>query len=263
MPWLVSYAVGTMLGAALLGLLPEALDSLAPTPVLGTLLGGILTFFVLEKLVLWRHCHDDHDCEVHPSTATMVVVGDAVHTFVDGAVIAAAALVSLPLAATTAVAVAAHEIPQEAGDVAILLAAGHSRTRALMLNLVSAATGMLGASCMLLFGSATPAAVPYVLAFAAGNFLYVAMADLIPNLHRRQPGQQRHAAGRAHRARCPDHRPAVARSRRRPPDRTLIHAQAPNHRDNQAFSMFGPLGTALAQTQGDTASRSEVIQCVL
>jgi zinc and cadmium transporter len=183
-PWLVSYAVGTMLGAALLGLLPEALDSLAPSPVLGTLLAGILTFFVLEKLVLWRHCHDDDQCEIHPSTVTMVIVGDAVHTFVDGAVIAAAAIVSLPLGATTALAVAAHEIPQEAGDFAILLAAGQSRGRALMLNLVSACGGMAGAASMLLFGSSTPAAVPYVLAFAAGNFLYVAMADLIPNLHR-------------------------------------------------------------------------------
>lgn len=183
-PWFVSFAVGTMLGAALLGLLPEALDVLPPTPVLATLLAGILTFFILEKLVLWRHCHDDDTCEIHVSTVTMVIVGDAFHTFVDGAVIAAAALVSLPLGATTALAVAAHEIPQEVGDFAILLAAGRSRAQAVTLNLVSAAAGMAGAASMLLFGSATPAAVPYVLSFAAGNFLYVAMADLIPNLHR-------------------------------------------------------------------------------
>lgn len=183
-PWLVSYAVGTLLGAALLDLVPRALDSLAPPPVFGTLLGGILTFFVLEKLVLWRHCHDDHACEIHSSTVTMVIVGDAVHTFVDGAVIAAATLVSLPLGATTALAVAAHEIPQEVGDFAILLAAGKSRGQALLLNLSSGAAGLLGAGGMLVFGSQTPDAVPYVLAFAAGNFLYVAMADLIPNLHR-------------------------------------------------------------------------------
>ena len=183
-PWLVSYAVGTLLGAALLGLLPQALESLPPPPVLGTLLAGILTFFILEKLVLWRHCHADDDCEIHSSTVPMVIVGDAVHTFVDGVVIAAAALVSLPLGVTTAIAVAAHEIPQEAGDVGILLAAGQSRSRALFLNLASGIAGMAGAACMLLFGAGTPAAVPYVLAFAAGNFLYVAMADLIPNLHR-------------------------------------------------------------------------------
>jgi zinc and cadmium transporter len=144
-PWLVSYAVGTLLGAALLGLLPQALGTLRPTPVFASLLAGILTFFVLEKLVLWRHCHDDDTCEVHRSTATLVIIGDAVHTFVDGVVIAAAALVSLPFGATTALAVAAHEIPQEAGDFAILLSAGYSRTRAVFLNLTSAAGGVVGA----------------------------------------------------------------------------------------------------------------------
>ena len=183
-PWLVSYAVGTLLGAALLGLTPEALASLPPPPVFGSLLAGIMTFFVLEKLVLWRHSHDDHECDVHRSTVTLVIVGDAVHTFVDGVVIAAAVLVSLPLGVTTALAVAAHEIPQEAGDFAILLAAGHSRARALLLNLSSATGGLLGAGAMLLFGEHVPNALPYILAFAAGNFLYVAMADLIPTLHR-------------------------------------------------------------------------------
>jgi zinc and cadmium transporter len=182
-PWLVSYAVGTLLGAALLGLAPQALQSLAPQPVFLMLLGGILTFFVLEKLVLWRHSHDDHQCAVHRSTVTLVIVGDALHTFVDGVVIAAAVLISVPLGLTTAVAVAAHEIPQEAGDFAILLAAGHSRSQALVLNLSSAIGGVVGAGAMLAFGREAPQIVPYVLAFAAGNFLYVAMADLIPSLH--------------------------------------------------------------------------------
>ena len=183
-PWLVSYAVGTLLGAALLGLVPQALETLTAPRALGTLLAGIITFFVLEKLVLWRHSHDDHECDVHRSTVTLVILGDAVHTFVDGVVIAAATLVSIPLGTTTALAVAAHEIPQEAGDFAILLAAGFSRSRALVLNLTSAAGGIIGASAMLLFGSRAPAVVPYVLSFAAGSFLYVAMADLIPTLHR-------------------------------------------------------------------------------
>lgn len=185
-PWLVSYAVGTLLGAALLGLVPEALEVMAPNAMSSWLLGGILTFFFLEKLVLWRHSHDhdhQHHHDVSPSTVTLVIVGDAIHTFIDGIVIAAAALVSLPLGATTAIAVAAHEIPQEAGDFGILLAAGYSRKRALVLNLMSGLGGMAGASVMLLFGQSAPAMVPYVLAFAAGNFLYVAMADLIPMLH--------------------------------------------------------------------------------
>jgi len=183
-PWLVSYAVGTMLGAALLGLLPEALGQLPPPAVFGTLLAGILTFFILEKLVLWRHCHDAGECALHGSAAPLLVIGDAVHTFVDGVVIASAVLVSMPLGITTALAVAAHEIPQEVGDVAILLGAGASRPRALGLNVLSGAAGIGGAALMLLFARSVPALLPYVLAFAAGNFLYVAMADLIPSLHR-------------------------------------------------------------------------------
>jgi zinc and cadmium transporter len=182
-PWLVSYAVGTLLGAALLSLLPEALGTLAPIKVFGTLLAGILTFFSLEKLVLWRHCHDEDDCAVHKSTMSMVVIGDAVHTFVDGAVIAAAALVSLPLGLTTALAVTAHEIPQQAGDVAVLLSTGQSRRRAFWLTAAAACGGMLGAAGMLTFGEHLPGVLPYALSFAAGNFLYVAMADLIPHLH--------------------------------------------------------------------------------
>ena len=184
-PWLISYAVGTLLGVALLALLPEALTTLPPSAALSALLAGVLAFFLLEKLVLWRHCHDVHECEVHTSSAaSLVIVGDAFHTFVDGALIAAAVLTSVPLGVTTALAVAAHEIPQEVGDVAILLRAGYSRSRAFTLNLVSAAGGVLGAIVMLAASQWLPGALPYVLSFAAGSFLYVAMSDLIPDLHR-------------------------------------------------------------------------------
>lgn len=184
MPWLVSYAVGSLLGAALLGLLPEALASLSPRAAASSLLAGVLAFFLVEKLVLWHHWHDDEECHVHRSTATLLILGDAIHTFVDGVVIAAAVLVSLPLGVTTAVAIVAHEIPQEAGDFAILLAAGYSRGRAVLLNLASAVGGVFGAAAMLTFGARLPEVVPFVLAFAAGSFLYVAMVDLIPTLHR-------------------------------------------------------------------------------
>jgi len=183
-PWLIAYAVGTLVGVALLGLVPEALAELPARPAMLTLAGGILTFFVLEKFVLWRHCHDDEACSVHSTAASLVIVGDAVHTFVDGAVIAAAVVTSLPLGLTTALAVAAHEIPQEVGDVAILLRAGYSRIRAFTLNVLSGVGGILGAIAMVLASHVVPQALPYVLAFAAGNFLYVAMADLIPDLHR-------------------------------------------------------------------------------
>src|SRR3954471_20001268 len=184
-PWLISYAVGTLLGVALLALVPEALTSLEPRRAMPTMILGILTFFLLEKLVLWRHCHDAHECEVHTSSAaSLVIVGDAFHPFVDGAVIAAAVVTSLPLGITTALAVATHEIPQEVGDVAILLRAGYSRMRAFTLNLLAGLGGILGAVAMVLASRLLPHALPYVLAFAAGNFLYVAMADLIPDLHR-------------------------------------------------------------------------------
>ena len=184
-PWAISYAVGTLLGAALLALLPQALEQLPASTALGTLLGGVLAFFLLEKLVLWRHCHGADDCEVHTSSAaSLVIIGDAFHTFVDGAVIAAAVLTSIPLGVTTALAVAAHEIPQEVGDVAILLRAGFSRWRAFTLNLLSGLGGVLGAVCMLAASHTLPNVLPYVLAFAAGSFLYVAMSDLIPDLHR-------------------------------------------------------------------------------
>ena len=182
-PWLVSYAVGTLLGASLFNLLPEALETQPAQTTMFTVVAGILTFFVLEKVVLWHHCHDGEECSVHKRAASLVVIGDAVHTFVDGAVIAAATMVSPGLGVTTALAVAAHEIPQEMGDAAILLSAGYSRRTALGLNLASAGGGVVGALMMLAFGAAIPLVVPKVLAFAAGAFLYVAMADLIPSLH--------------------------------------------------------------------------------
>lgn len=182
-PWLVSYAVGALLGVSMLAILPETLEQLPAEHVFGTLLIGILVFFVLEKLVLWRHCHT-HDCEVHDGTVLPVLVGDAFHNFVDGAVIAAAVMTSVPLGISTALAVAAHEIPQEVGDFAILLHAGYSRGRALLLNILSAAASAVGAIAALVAFNIVPVILPYVLALAAASFLYVAMADLIPGLHR-------------------------------------------------------------------------------
>ncbi len=182
-PWLVSYAVGALLGVSTLAILPSALEQLPAPRVLGTLLIGILLFFFLEKLVLWRHCHT-HDCEVHDGSVLPVLVGDAFHNFVDGAVIAAAVLTSVPLGISTALAVAAHEIPQEVGDVAILLHAGYSRRRALLLNVLSAGASGLGAIAACVSFDLVPRLLPYFLALAAASFLYVAMADLIPGLHR-------------------------------------------------------------------------------
>lgn len=182
-PWLVSYAVGALLGVALLGLIPEALTELSPRAVLGSLLAGIVVFFMLEKLVLLRHCHTDH-CQVHGAAAQLVILGDAFHNFIDGAIIAAAVLTSVPLGVNTAMAVAAHEIPQEVGDFAILLSAGYSRRRALILNITSGAAGLAGALVGYSTVSIIPGVRPYVLAFSSASMLYIAMSDLIPDLHR-------------------------------------------------------------------------------
>lgn len=182
-PELVSYAVGALLGAAMLKILPEAIDQLSPARLFATLLAGVMLFFVLEKLVLWRHCHT-HDCEVHGGSVAGVVIGDAFHNFVDGAVIATAVMTSVPLGISTAIAVAAHEIPQELGDFAILLHAGYSRSRALLLNVLSGLSSALGAIVAFVAFDFVPMMRPYCLALAAASFLYVAMADLIPGLHR-------------------------------------------------------------------------------
>ena len=184
-PWLVSYAVGALLGVALLALLPEALDELRPPTVFGTLLFGILTFFVLEKLVLLRHCHTD-DCQVHGAAVPLVVIGDAFHNFIDGAIISTAVMTSIPLGINTAVAVAAHEIPQEVGDIAVMLAAGYSRLSALTLNIVSGASGIVGALVAWAAVGFVPGIRPFILAFSSASLLYIAMSDLIPDLHRGQ-----------------------------------------------------------------------------
>lgn len=182
-PWLISYAVGALLGVSMLAVLPSVFEQLPPTQVLTTLLLGILLFFALEKLVLWRHCHT-HDCEVHDGSVLPVLVGDAFHNFVDGAAIAAAVMTSVPLGITTALAVTAHEIPQEVSDFAILLHSGYSRSRALLLNVLSGGASALGAIAAFLAFDTLPALLPYFLTLAAASFLYVAMADLIPGLHR-------------------------------------------------------------------------------
>ncbi len=182
-PHLVSYAVGTLLGVALLSILPEVLDQLKPPLAFSTLLAGIMTFFVLEKLVLWRHCHST-DCEVHGRPAALVLIGHAFHSFVDGVAIGAAVQASLPLGISTAIAVALHEGPQQVGDYAILLNAGFHRGRALGLSILSAAGAVAGTSVAFLAFDRLPGVLPYALTFAAASFLYIAMADLMPDLHR-------------------------------------------------------------------------------
>jgi len=183
LPDLVSYATGTLLGAAFLGMIPTALGQAPARSVTGTVLAGIVLFFVLEKLVLWRHCHES-DCVAHSRPAPLILFGDAFHNFVDGAVIAAAFLSSIPLGVATSLAVVAHEVPQEVGDFGILLDSGYSRGRALLLNTLSSAATLPGAVLAYFWLDEVRVAVPFILALSAASFVYIAAADLIPSLHR-------------------------------------------------------------------------------
>lgn len=198
LPHLVSFATGALLGAALLALVPDALERAGPHAAHGiglALVGGIVAFFVLEKLVLWRHSHSEeyadhgahhahHEHREHAS-AVLVVIGDSIHNALDGVIIGAAFLTDTNLGIVTALAVMAHEIPQEVGDFAVLLHSGMSRARALALNLMSSLTSVLGGLLAYFTLGNTLRMLPYAVAVAAASFIYVAVADLIPGLHRR------------------------------------------------------------------------------
>ena len=182
-PWLISYATGTLLGAAFLGMIPAGINQAPAVEFTATVLAGMVLFFVLEKLVLWRHCHDS-ECEIHGRAGPLILIGDAFHNFVDGVVIAAAFLTSIPLGIAAAWAVIAHEVPQEIGDFAILLDNGYGRMKAFILNTLSAAATLPGAIIAYFWLGETREAVPYILALSAASFIYIAAADLIPGLHR-------------------------------------------------------------------------------
>jgi zinc and cadmium transporter len=181
---LISYATGTLLGAVFLGLVPKALRE-SPSPgILVWLLVGILFFFVMEKLVLWRHCHLPK-CDVHASAGPLLLIGDAFHNFTDGVIIAGAFLLSMPLGVATGLAVISHEIPQELGDFAILLESGYSKGRALLYNTISALATLPGALLGYYFLAHMMQIIPYILLVGAASFLYIALVDLTPYLHRR------------------------------------------------------------------------------
>ncbi|OOY35187.1 ZIP zinc transporter [Solemya velum gill symbiont] len=184
LPCLLSYAIGTLLGAAFLGMIPNALAQETALAISGTVLAGIVIFFFLEKIIIWRHCHNA-ECEVHGTAGPLILIGDAFHNFVDGFVMAAAFLTSVPLGIAASLAVIAHEIPQEVGDFAILLDNGYSKRRALALNLLSSLTTLPGAVIAYFFLGATREVVPFILALSAASFIYIAIADLVPSLHRK------------------------------------------------------------------------------
>jgi zinc and cadmium transporter len=193
-PMLISFAVGALLGAVFLEILPHAFgqaDSIEG--MAATVLAGILLFFILEKLVLWRHCHEER-CEAHDPnepqndhgrSGAMIMIGDTVHNFVDGVLIAAAFLADVQVGLVAALAIIAHEIPQEVGDFLILLHSGYSKRKAFAINLISSLAMVVGGLLGYFTLSALEQWIPTLLALAAASMLYVSVADLIPGLHKR------------------------------------------------------------------------------
>ncbi len=222
-PMLISYAIGAMLGAVFLEILPHAFrEATSVENMAATVLFGILLFFVLEKLVLWRHCHGEHceahamhteqECQEHEVQSTkyktvtekapsiskshhhihdsgrsgmMIMVGDTFHNFVDGILIAAAFMIDIRLGTVTAIAIIAHEIPQEVGDFLILLHSGYSKKQAFLFNLFSSLATVVGAVLAYFALQTVSGWIPTILGLAAASMLYVAVADLIPGLHKR------------------------------------------------------------------------------
>ena len=195
LPFSVSFATGALLSVSFVGLIPHALEEVGHEnfhTLSITILGGLMFFFALEKMVLWRHCHHD-DCETHvdvhahghQSAGSLILVGDSVHNFVDGVLIAAAFLTDIHLGVVTALAVSTHEIPQEIGDFAILLQSGFTRKKAILYNVISSFATLIGGLLAYFWLADFEHLLPYVLAFAAASFIYIAVADLIPTLHKR------------------------------------------------------------------------------
>ncbi len=179
--FLISFSAGALLGDAFIHLLPESMESGIETIPLA-IIGGILAFFILEKIVHWRHCHQP-TCKDHPHPlATMNLVGDAFHNFLDGIIIATSYIVSIPLGIATTLAVLLHEIPQEIGDFGVLLYAGYSKKKALLMNFLISLTAIFGGIVGLVLSKNIESFSSIMIAITAGGFIYIATADLIPEM---------------------------------------------------------------------------------
>jgi len=191
---LVSYAIGALLGATFLEVIPHALETNPDAHFLSAIiLGGILGFFVLEKFVIWRHCHYE-SCEGHDNLApqsdsggagVMILIGDTFHNFVDGILIAAAFLTDVRLGIITTIAITAHEIPQEVGNFLVLLNSGFSKRKALIWNLLSSVATLIGGLLAYFAFELVDGLIAPFLALAAASMIYIAVADLIPGLHKK------------------------------------------------------------------------------
>lgn len=178
---LVSFAAGSLIGAAFLELIPEAAENKGIASLAPFIIGGIFLIFIFEKFLHWYHCHNQGTCDVHLFSKS-VIFGDAIHNFIDGIVIALSFTVSTELGIATTVAIFFHEVPQEIGDFGVLLHAGYARAKVLWINVASALTTVLGAILGYLLSHSIEKFIPYFLAFAAGTFIYIAISDLFPEI---------------------------------------------------------------------------------
>ncbi len=180
--FLVSLSAGTLMGGAFIHLLPEALEKLEANTVFFLVLLSFIIFFFIEKILYWRHCHEE-DCEVH-SFGYMNLIGDSVHNFIDGLIIAATFLIDVRLGMTTTIAIAFHEIPQEIGDFGVLLYSGFKKSKALVLNFLVALMTVVGGIAGYFISLNLENLTSYLLPFAAGGFIYISTSDLIPEIRK-------------------------------------------------------------------------------
>ena len=181
-PCLIAYAIGTLLAAASLIMIPKAISQSDSSIIMSFFLGGLLFFFLLEKIVIWHHCHVE-SCEVHSAAGPILLIGDAFHNLIDGIVIAASFLISINMGIVVSLSVITHEIPQEIGDFAILLDSGYSKKKALLLNTLSSSSTIPAALISYYIFDTIISLIPIFLAISAASFIYIALTDLVPNLH--------------------------------------------------------------------------------
>lgn len=188
--WIISLAAGALLAVTFLDLLPEAVEMADAHKVMLTALITFLAFFILERILHWHHCHCPEDKKAKGTTALTNLIGDGFHNLIDGFLIASTFMISTELGIVTTIAVILHEIPQEISDYGVLIYAGYSKKKSLILNFIFASTVILGGIIFYYFGQIFEGAVPYMAAVAAGTFIYLAAADLIPELHHERSKKQ-------------------------------------------------------------------------
>jgi zinc and cadmium transporter len=190
--YLVSFSAGGLFGDAFIHLIPEAMaENNLGTSISLLIILGILSSFIVEKFLQWRHCHIPTSSEHPHSFAYMNLFGDAVHNLIDGLIVGGSYIASIPIGVSTTLAVIFHEIPQELGDFGVLIHGGFNKKKAVWFNLLTALTAILGATIALIMGATLEGFIPLLIPFAAGNFIYIAGSDLIPELHKDEPNPKK------------------------------------------------------------------------